>query len=85
MYADDAGKPAAAPLSAALPLPSIDNGSDTFEELTNTGGLRLEPATKYWIVISQTSSPEEGTFTFAAWVRTGGFFMELAQGGAVAG
>ena len=81
VYADDGGKPAAAPLSAALPLPSIDNGSDTFEELMNTGGLRLEPATKYWIVISQTSSPEEGAFTFAAWARTGGFFRELYEAG----
>ena len=81
VYADDAGKPAAAPLAAALPLPSIDNGSDTFEELMNTGGLRLEPATKYWIVLSQTSSPEQGDLSFAAWARWGGFFRELDRAG----
>ena len=81
VYADDAGKPAAAPLAAALPLPSIDNGSDTFEELINTGGLRLEPATKYWIVISQPSSPEEGSISFAAWSRFNGFFRELDRAG----
>ncbi len=81
VYADDGGKPAAAPLAAALPLPGIDNGSDTFEELVNTGGLRLEPATKYWIVISQTSSVEEGTVAFAAWGRWNGVFRELNRAG----
>ena len=65
MHADDAGKPAAEPLSPALPILDADLVDDddnenheiyTFEEFTHPDGVHLEPDTKYWIVISQTTS-----------------------------
>ena len=57
VHADDAGKPAAAPLSAALPIlnADLDDEIGTFEEFTHPDGVHLEPDTKYWIVISQTT------------------------------
>ena len=62
VHANDAGKPAAEPLSAALPIPSsdIDEENNTFEEFTHPDGVHLDPATKYWIVISQTTPDTEG-------------------------
>ena len=59
------------------PLPSIDNGDDTFEELTIPGGLRLQPGTKYWTVISQTTPVEEGLVYYTVWTATGEFLSEL--------
>ena len=60
VHADDAGKPAAAPLAAASPIlnTDVDSAIDTFEEFTHPGGVRLQPDTKYWIVISQTSGQD---------------------------
>ena len=62
VHADDAGKPAAAPLSAALPIlnADLDVELDTFEEFTHPHGVHLEPDTKYWTVISQTSPNDDG-------------------------
>ena len=62
VHADDAGKPAAAPLSAALPIlnADLDVGLDTFEEFTHPHGVHLEPDTRYWTVISQTSPNDDG-------------------------
>ena len=77
VHADDDGKPAAAPLSEQIPLPSIDSRDDTFEELTIPGGLRLLPGAKYWIVISQTTPSQEGPLYFAQWNPNGGFVSEL--------
>ena len=81
VYADDAGKPATVPLSAVVPIPSIDNREDTFEELTDPRGTRLKPGAKYWLVISQTTPSEDGTFGVSAWNRFGGFFRELHEAG----
>ena len=81
MYADDAGKPATVPLSAVVPIPSIDNREDTFEELTDPRGTLLQPGAKYWLVISQTTPSEDGNFGVSAWNRFGGFFDELDQAG----
>ena len=75
VYADDAGKPAAAPLSAVVPIPSIDNREDTFEELTDPRGTLLQPGAKYWIVISQTTPSEDGNFGVSAWNRRAGSLM----------
>ena len=77
VHEDDAGKPAAAPLSEPIPLPSLDSQDDTFEELTIPGGLRLLPGAKYWIVISQTTPSQEGPLYFTIWQRNGGFLSEL--------
>ena len=63
VHADDAGKPAAAPLSAARPIldADLDDGDDrTFEEFTHPDGVDLQPDTKYWIVISQTTPIDDG-------------------------
>ena len=62
VHADDAGKPAAAPLSAALPILSsdLDDPIDTFEEFTHPEVVLLQPNTKYWLVISQTTPSEDG-------------------------
>ena len=69
VHADDAGKPAAAPLSAARPITSADipDESFTFAEFTHPDGVQLGPDTKYWIVISQTSVTEDGTIGIHAW------------------
>ena len=57
VHADDAGKPASAPLSAARPIQSSDLGVvfHTFEEFTHPDGVQLQPGAKYWIVISRTT------------------------------
>ena len=57
VHADDAGKPAAQPLSAALPIlnPGISPEHFTFREFAHPDGVRVDPDTKYWIVISQTT------------------------------
>ena len=68
VHADDAGKPAAQPLSAALPFTSADlndvqDGGDDVRmiaEFTHPDGVPLDPDTKYWIVISQTTPSDEG-------------------------
>ena len=62
VHADDAGKPAAAPLSAPRPIleADLDNDHETFEEFTHPVGVHLQPGTKYWIVISQTTPVADG-------------------------
>ena len=64
MHANDAGKPATEPLSAALPIldSDLDEEFETFEEFTHPDGVHLDPDTKYWIVISQTAptTPKDG-------------------------
>ena len=62
VHADDDGKPTAAPLSAALPIlnSDLDHDIDTFEEFTHPEGVLLQPNTRYWIVISQTTPSEDG-------------------------
>ena len=57
VHANDAGKPAATPLSPALPFLSsdLDNLVETFVEFTHPDGVHLDPDTKYWMVISQTN------------------------------
>ena len=64
VHGDDAGKPAAAPLSPALPFLGMDLNEDVdhgiFQEFTHPEGVLLQPNTKYWIVISQTTPTEDG-------------------------
>ena len=62
VHANDAGKPAAEPLSAALPILNTDLPEDLFrfQEFTHPDGVHLDPATKYWIVISQTTPNTDG-------------------------
>ena len=69
VHADDAGKPAADPLSAARPILKEDIPIEhfTFREFAHPDGVRLDPDTKYWIVISQTTPREDGTVNIAAW------------------
>ena len=68
VHANDAGKPAAEPLSAALPIldADLDEEIDTFKEFTHPAGVLLDPATKYWIVISQTTPTTNGGFGIGA-------------------
>ena len=68
VHANDAGKPATEPLSAALPFldSDLDEEIDTFEEFTHPDGVHLDPATKYWIVISQTTSYLDGSIGIGA-------------------
>ena len=71
VHADDAGKPAAEPISAALPILDADLGHGarsqfTFEEFTHPDGVHLEPGTKYWIVISQTTPKDDGNINIGA-------------------
>ena len=68
VHANDAGKPAAEPLSAALPILSsdIDEKDNTFEEFTHPDGIHLDPDTKYWIVISRTTPANEGAIGIGA-------------------
>ena len=81
VYADDAGKPASEPISAAFPLTNINSAPDSFEELTIPTGLPLQPGTKYWIVISGTSPSEDGYFMVSAWNRISGVFSDLYHQG----
>ena len=69
VHADDAGKPAAQPLSAALPIlnPGISPEHFTFREFAHPDGVRVDPDTKYWIVISQTTPEEDGDIAIDAW------------------
>ena len=64
VHGDDAGKPAAAPLSPALPFLGTDLNENVdhgiFQEFTHPEGVLLQPNTKYWIVISQTTPTEDG-------------------------
>ncbi len=68
VHTNDAGKPAADPLSAALPIldADLDDEIDTFEELTHPDGVHLDPDTKYWIVISQTTPNTNGNIGIGA-------------------
>ena len=72
VHADDAGKPAAEPLSAARPILDADipRGHFTFREYTHPDGVRLDPDTRYWVVISQTNpmdGHEIGISTWSEW------------------
>ena len=68
VHANDAGKPAAEPLSAALPIldADLDEEIHTFEEFTHPDGVHLDPDTKYWIVISQTTPYVDGNIGIGA-------------------
>ena len=61
VHADDAGKPEAGPLSGAFPISHAEfadgegDPSEYLDEFTHPDGLHLEPDTKYWIVINQTT------------------------------
>ena len=65
VHADDAGKPAATPLSAAQPIlnSDLDSAIDTFEEFTHPEGVLLQPNARYWIVISQTTPVKDGNIS----------------------
>ena len=69
VHADDDGKPAAAPLSAAQPILNTDIALEhfTFREFAHPDGVPVDPDTKYWIVISQTTPADDGTIGIAAW------------------
>ena len=69
VHADDAGKPAADPLSAARPILNTGVPPEyfTFREFTHPEGVHVDPDTKYWIVISQTTSGDDGAIGIAAW------------------
>ena len=69
VHADDTGKPAAEPLSAARPILNPDSHPEyfTFREFAHPDGVRVDPDTKYWIVISQTTPREGGTIGIAGW------------------
>ena len=79
VHADAAGKPADAPLSAPLPIQGINNLDDTFEALTHPSGVHLQPATPYWIVISETLSPENGFVSVGAWAAWTGLMLGLLE------
>ena len=78
VHADDAGKPAAQPLSAALPIlvPGISPEHFTFREFAHPDGVRVDPDTKYWIVISQTTPIEDGPISIDAWSEWTGSLEE---------
>ena len=78
VHADDAGKPAAQPLSAALPIlvPGISPEHFTFREFAHPDGVRVDPDTKYWIVISQTTPAEDGSISIDAWSEWTGSLEE---------
>ena len=78
VHADDAGKPAAQPLSAALPIlnPAIHPEHFTFREFAHPDGVRVDPDTKYWIVIWQTTPREDGTISIDAWSEWTGTLEE---------
>ena len=69
VHADDAGKPAADPLSAARPIlnTAIPPEQFTFREFAHPDGVHVDPDTKYWIVISQTTPADDGEIIIAAW------------------
>ena len=78
VHADDAGKPAAQPLSAALPIlnPGIFPEHFTFREFAHPDGVRVDPDTKYWIVIWQTTPTEDGNISIDAWSEWTGALEE---------
>ena len=67
VHTDDDGKPAATPLSAARPiLPTdLDDQNYLLEEFTHPDGVSLQPSTKYWIVVRQTTADTDDNFAFA--------------------
>ncbi len=69
VHADDDGKPAADPLSAARPIlnTAIHPELFTFREFAHPDGVRVDPDTKYWIVISQTTTAVGDNIIIAAW------------------
>ena len=69
VHADDDGKPAADPLSAARPIlnTAIHPELFTFREFAHPDGVRVDPDTKYWIVISQTNTAVDDNIIIAAW------------------
>ncbi len=70
VHADDAGKPAAEPLSAARPIldTAIPLEYFTFREFVHPDGVRVDPDTKYWIVISEETTPaDDDIIGIAAW------------------
>ena len=77
VHADAAGLPAVEPLAAARPIPHIDSADDSFEELTHPDGVHLDPGTRYWIVISQTTPYDDGNIGVGAYNPWGGLFHEL--------
>ena len=77
VHADAAGLPAVEPLAAARPIPNIDSADDSFEELTHPDGVLLDPGTRYWIVISQTTPSDGGNIGVGAYNPWGGLFEEL--------
>ena len=78
VHADAAGKPAAEPLSAAQPIPNADIPREifTFQEFTHPDGVRLDPDTKYWIVISRTDPNQVVAISIAAWSEFSGGLEE---------
>ena len=78
VHADDAGKPAAQPLSAALPIlnTGISPKHFMFREFAHPDGVRVDPDTKYWIVISQTTPAEDGVIVIDAWSEWTGALEE---------
>ena len=72
VHADDDGKPAGAPLSVASPILNEDIPTfggfrnALFEEFTHPEGVPLAADTDYWIVISQTTSLDDGLMSLAA-------------------
>ena len=78
VHADDAGKPAAAPLSAARPILNADIPVElfTFAEFTHPDGVQLGPDTKYWIVISQTALDRVDLIGIHAWSEWTGALEE---------
>ena len=79
VHADAAGKPADAPLSAPLPIQGINDLDDTFEALTHPSGVHLQPDIPYWIVISQTLSPENGVVSVGTWAAWSGLMLGLLE------
>ena len=81
VHADAAGKPAVAPLTAALPIlnDDLDDSIATFNELTHPDGVHLEPGTKYWIVISQTTPTEDGNIGIVALSEFGGSLIAVPR------
>ena len=58
IHADDGGKPADQPIVAARPIQNseLDESIYSFVVLAHPDGVPLRPSTKYWIVISKTST-----------------------------
>ena len=78
VHADDDGKPAAEPLSAARLIPNADIPREffRFREFTNPDGVNLDPDTKYWMVISLTAPAGDGKLGITAWGEWSGALEE---------